>query len=234
MEPGAPPIVHETAWLVSGLVLMVAAAVAVWFWQRGRPPLVWAFALGALVWASAFGLRVSVQIAFGLPATSSAGVGVLAAVFDCAAAWLVVSRTRLKKADWDGAVAFGLGFGAVEAFLAGTGTAIAMLVLARSRSRLSEDAVSAISNGFGSSFLGIPVIILDRFAGLAVCVAVAVLVIYAVRMRDWRWLAAAFAYKATLGVVAALDGATLDALAWVGFAVLGVFLARAMRPRFSV
>jgi hypothetical protein len=57
-------------------------------------------------------------------------VGLLTGGFKCAIPLWLVTKTRLRRADWDEAVAFGFGFGGIEAFLMGVvGVVMAALLV---------------------------------------------------------------------------------------------------------
>ena len=134
-------------------------------------------------------------------------------------------KTRLKRAYWNQAVAFAIGFGAIETFLAGAVTFLVMVAVVRFRELISARSMAAIANAFGS-----PLAIAEQLAGVAVDVFAGIFILYAVRMRQWRWFWIALAYKAGIGAFNAGGGAStvesVARLALAGVALAGVALLR--------
>jgi uncharacterized membrane protein YhfC len=230
---------REPVLLLSGLGLMLAAAAAIFLWQRGRPPLRQFFIWGASAWVIAIVLRTVVQGPVSGPAQRvlndalyCALAGVIIGVFDCGVPFLLTLSTRLRKAGWNQAVAFGIGFGAVDAFLAGLATFLVMVAVMRFRQQISADSMTVISKAFGAQILGIPTVLVQRVAGLAADAVAVCAVVYGVRIENRRWIWSAFAYRSFLGALATWAGlevaaeqpvARLAALGtWVAFAAVGV------------
>ena len=127
----SPP---SAVFLLTGIGMMAVGLIAVVSWRR-RTGASWAaFGLGALAWVGgvapkfAWATPTNALVRQGLdralPGPVAAPVywlyiGLLTGVFECGMALLFVRRSRLKAAGWDEAMAFGIGFGAVEAFLLG-------------------------------------------------------------------------------------------------------------------
>ncbi len=230
----------QPVFLLSGFWLMLFAAAAVVLWRRGRPPLWYEFTCGALAWAGSLVLRTAWQIPVNSVAQRVLGdplfyfyAGLLIGVFECGVPLLLALRTRLKKADWNQAVAFGIGFGAIQAFLAGAATFVVMLAVIRFRQHVSPESMAAISDAFGARVLGIPTVMVERLMGMAVHAFAGVLILYAVRTREWRWFWIAFAYKAAIGTFAGWGGLESAApAAWLAFAVVSLAGLVSLKKRF--
>jgi uncharacterized membrane protein YhfC len=100
-----------------------------------------ALGLGALAWGVAVALKFAWAIPFNPPiytavnqALPSLGVplfalyiGALTGIFEVGLMALLLSYTRLGKAAWPHTLAFGIGFGAIEALLLGVSSLSSML-----------------------------------------------------------------------------------------------------------
>jgi uncharacterized membrane protein YhfC len=128
-------------------------------------------------------------------------VGALTGVFEVGLVWLVMRYTRLGRVSWKRALAFGIGFGAVEAFLLGLsslGTVLAALVVP---SVFPLEALEQISH-LNNVLYGLAPI-LERFFTVLVHALSNVLIFYAVAQRKPRWFWLALIYKTGIDAVAA-------------------------------
>jgi uncharacterized membrane protein YhfC len=212
----APP---SAVFLLTGMGMMTVAVIAImgWRWRTGAP---WAaFGLGALAWTVGVALKFGLSLTTNplirqgldrvLPESASAPVfwmyiGLLTGIFECGVALLFVKRTRLKGAGWDTAVAFGIGFGAIEAFLLGIIQFVGLLTAIAFWGQMPEDARIALTQtpiAFGLAYVPLPVA--ERLSALMAHVFTSVLIIYGVRVRDGRWFWLSFVYKSALDAFAA-------------------------------
>ncbi len=122
-------------YLLTGIGMIAVAVISVGFWKRGRAVSWTALGLGALAWVVSVALKVAWAVPLepngsGTASTPRYRDGPLARcsgyISVCSRGsseggitFLFVKRTRLRRASWDEAVAFGVGFGAVEALLLG-------------------------------------------------------------------------------------------------------------------
>ncbi|HWB13251.1 MAG TPA: YhfC family glutamic-type intramembrane protease [Pirellulales bacterium] len=198
---------------------MAVAVLAVLAWRRWRGASWVAFGLGALAWVVGVALKFGWSLPTNslirqglekvLPQSVSAPafwlyVGLLTGVFECGISLLFVKRTRLKSSGWEGAVAFGIGFGAVEAFLLGLIQFLGLLVAVAIWDRFPEDARTAFSQspiGLGVAYVPLP--IAERLSALLAHVFTCVLIVYGVRAGEQRWFWLAFVYKSVLDAFAA-------------------------------
>ncbi len=198
-------------FFLTGTGMILVALSAVWFWQRGKPPLwpmVW---WGVLAWAVSMALKAVA----GLPMMSFfqrhadnpviwlVG-GLLTGVFECLPPLLLILKTRLRRADFNGAVAFGIGFGGTEAFLMGTVALVQTMLLVAFPNDIPAGVRDALLKQFArTSVTTILLSILERACALAAHCLASVLLIYAVRARRHLWFWLSFAYKSLIDTFAA-------------------------------
>jgi len=151
----------------------------------------------------------------------------------------------LKAAGWKDAVAFGIGFGAAEAFVLGLLTFVGLLAAIGFWEQIPEDAKASLAaeTGYqpGPAVLLLPVA--ERLSALVVHVLTCVLIVYAVRCNHFRWFWLSFLYKAVVDAFAAwailatpmtqsvTDLATFETAGGV-FAALGLACLALLRTRF--
>jgi uncharacterized membrane protein YhfC len=130
--------------------------------------------------------------------------GLLTGVFECVIPLLLILKTRRRRADFNGAAAFGLGFGATEAFLMGTVALVQTMLLVAFADHIPAGMRDALLKQFArSSVATILLSIVERASAIAAHCLASVLLIYAVRTRRQLWFWLSFAYKSLLDAVAA-------------------------------
>jgi uncharacterized membrane protein YhfC len=252
----SPP---SAAFLITGIGMMAVAIIAVGYWRR-RTGASWAaFGLGALAWVVGVALKfawatptnalVRQGLDRALPGSVSGPVywlyiGLLTGVFECGIALLFIRRSRLKAAGWDEAMAFGIGFGAVEAFLLGLIQFVGLLAVIAFSNQVPEDARTAVAQGpMALGIASIPLPVAERLSALVAHVFTSVLIVYGVRVGQWRWFWLSFAYKSALDAFAAwaiLATPFLNSLALLaafeaavgGFAIVGLAGLALLHHRF--
>lgn len=203
------------AVLVPGLgMLLVAAAFLVWALRRGAT---WAYlGLGALAWVVTVAVKFAIAILANPPVQAALFVpgwllasgsllfylyiGALTGVTEVLLTWLLLRYTRMGRVPWSKVLAFGVGFGAVEALLLGLSS-----IAAAVEAIIAPQAVSAAA--FGSLFMAGDLVvglapIIERAATILVHMLCAALLFYGVRSGQSRWLWVAFAWKTLLDAVA--------------------------------
>lgn len=251
----SPP---SAAYLFTGFGMMAVGAVAVLLWKSGKA-VSWAvFGLGALAWVGSVALKVAWALPTNrlvqqglddvLPAWASRPalwlyIGLLTGVFECGITLLFVTRTRLKVAEWDEAMAFGVGFGAMEAFFLGLIGVIGVAAAIIFWDENIDGADKALANLPRSGVVAILSPVVERVLALIAHVFVCVLIIHGVRTGARRWFWAAFAYKTTLDAFAAwatlgtrmtksTGGMVAVVIAVGAFAVLGLVGLADLKKRF--
>jgi uncharacterized membrane protein YhfC len=153
-------------------------------------------------------------------------VGSLTGVFEVVLVWLLVRYTRIGKVTWQKALAFGIGFGAVEALLLGLASTANVLVGLLAPNMVPSDAL--ISLAAANNVLLSLAPISERFFTVLIHIFSNVLIFYAAATRKPGWFWLSFVYKTLLDSVAAwaqLTGlGSLDKI-WAieaGIAVMGI------------
>ena len=198
---------------------MIGVAIAaVLLYRRGRSVSWTIFGLGALAWTISVALKFA--WAFPMNAPVKAGldavlppraadpifwiyIGLLTGIFECGFTLVFVRMTRLRTAEWREAVAFGIGFGAIEAFLLGLLSFVGILLLVVFWDQLPGETKAAVAGRVRGDLLAIPMPVAERVSALVAHVFTCVLIVHGVRVREWRWFWIAFAYKSALDAFAA-------------------------------
>ena len=204
-------------FLLSGLGMILVAAVAVMLAGRGKRPLWRVLGIGAGAWV----IGVALKFAWAIPLNAAIRrglehllgtaasaplywlyVGLLTGIFECGVALLFVRRSQLRNSDWRQAVTFGVGFGAMEAFALGALATISLVVSTMFFDVLPPGAKASLLKSYSSLAL-IPLSIFERIAALLAHVFSCVLIVLGVRLARQRWFWLSFAYKTALDGVAA-------------------------------
>jgi uncharacterized membrane protein YhfC len=200
--------------LIGGLgMILVAAGFLVYAALRklgwrylGLGALAWLLAIILkFVWALALNQTIYTALQSVLPSSLadpifSLYVGALTGLFEVLLLWLVMRYTRLGQMTWSHALAFGIGFGAVEALLLGVQSLLNSLfaIAAPAMLPLGPDLVAQMNNPL---YQLAPVI--ERFFAILLHIFACLLVIYGARTRQARWFWLSFAYKTGIDTVAA-------------------------------
>jgi uncharacterized membrane protein YhfC len=172
--------------------------------------------LGALAWF----VTVAVKVAIALPANPwihqktrllrapwgdtvfNLYVGVLTGITEVAMVWLFLRYTQFGRARWPQVVAFGIGFGAIEALLVGAGSLVSVALAMTIPDKLPKDALEQVAQSAHLSIQLAP--ISERIFACLGHLATNVMLFYAVSRRAPRWFWLAFVYKSAIDAAAAL------------------------------
>jgi len=200
----------EISWLnlLSGLGMIVVGvgAMVYWYFRKRINPIY--FFAGGVLWAVAIaiklimdltissGLQLQVMTAFTpLLAVVVLGFyyGLRTGIFECGIPYLAVRYSRLsERLGFGEAVALGIGFGGTEAVLLGIvalASVAALLLTPGGVERLPASVLEQFS------LIMVPVPILERFLTIFIHTFAIVLVVYAVKRNDFRWLVLSIIYK---------------------------------------
>jgi uncharacterized membrane protein YhfC len=210
----APGAVSPLALLGGIGMILVALGFAAYV---GLRQLGWgALALGGLAWGVTVALKFAWAIPFNPPIYTAVNqtlpslgvplftlyVGVLTGIFEVGVVALLLNYSRLGKAAWPRAIAFGIGFGAIEALLFGVSSLSSMLaamVISVALPPASIEVLARLGN-----ILWVLAPIIERLAAIFIHICSNVLIFYAVNTRRARWFWLAFGYKTAVDALAAV------------------------------
>ncbi|MDI7274393.1 MAG: YhfC family glutamic-type intramembrane protease [Anaerolineae bacterium] len=133
-------------------------------------------------------------------------VGALTGVFEVGVTYLALRYTRLGRAPWGSALAFGIGFGAVEAGLLAVSPLVSALAALTSPASLPPGLLTELAR-VNDPLLGLAPV-WERFFAVWIHVFSNVLIFHALAARRPRWFWLAFVFKTAVDTVAA-GGQTL-------------------------
>jgi uncharacterized membrane protein YhfC len=213
-------------------------------------------ALGALAWVVTVAIkfawalplnsRIYSALTGGLPGGIGAGlfdlyVGLLTGFTEVAIVWLVMRYTRLGKTTWERALAFGIGFGAIEAFLLGLGSLASALVAILAPQMIPPEAMTQLAV-MNNVLYGIAPIV-ERFFTIWVHIFCNVLIFFAAAKTQTRWFWIAFWFKSlidavagfaqTSGVIATTEGIWAIEAVVVLWGILGWLGVRWLEKRYG-
>lgn|GEM_PF-972251 len=201
-------------FLLSGIGMIVVAIAAVMYWKKYSGVLWSFFFWGALAWIVGVTLKAGAsiptptiinQVRNVLPRTFAEPVlwiyiGLLTGIFECGATLGFAYIQKIRKANWNQSVGFGVGFGAVEALLVGVGSLLMMVVVIYIPDKLPPEFLKFITSG--NSLWCIPVPIIERVITIPIHALSCVLIIYAVQKQEWKCFYLSFAYKTVVDAIA--------------------------------
>jgi len=208
-----------------GMLALGLGAMALWYFVK-RPKLRY-FAFGAILWAVAiipkyimdFTITQPIQSALlqNMPvaavlAIMSLYVGLRTGLFESGFTYLAVKYTKLSQMDFNEAMALGIGFGGVEAIYTAILSLLTMAVL------MAQPALASLIPPEQLAVSFIPVPILERLFTLFCHVFATILVVYAVKLNDLRWLGLSILFKTVL------DGALLPLQHVFGTGLSGIYI----------
>jgi uncharacterized membrane protein YhfC len=215
-RPGEIEIATVSPLALLGGLGMIAVAIGFVIYAALRR-LGWGYlGLGALAWV----VTVALKFAWAIPINPSVYnglydalpeviaaplfylyVGALTGIFEVAIVWLVMRYTRLGRVSWNRALAFGIGFGAVEALLLGLSSLATVLAALVAPGIFPLEALEQVSR-LNNILYGLSPIA-ERFFTVLVHILSNVLIFYAVAQRKPRWFWLALIYKTGIDAVAA-------------------------------
>lgn len=225
--------------LVPGLgMILVAIAFIIYSLRKGGT---WSYlGLGALAWAVTVAIKMLIALVANSPIYQALYnpdslwapgsilfylyIGALTGLTEVLLTWLVLRYTRLGRAPWNKALAFGVGFGAFEALLLGLGSLLGMLVGLLAPQTLPAAAMGSMVQANNLLFDLAPIV--ERIATIFVHILCNVLLFYGVVTLRSRWLWVSFAFKTLLDSVAGfaqLWGVGTVERIWIIEAVIIIF-----------
>jgi len=126
-------------------------------------------------------------------------VGALTGLTEVLLIWLLLRYTRLGKAPWAKALAFGVGFGAFEALYLGYEYLASIVTVLANPQAVSEAGLANLTLLNNPLFLLAP--IADRIGALLVHIFCCVLLFYGVASGQARWLWLSFVFKSLVDAI---------------------------------
>lgn len=199
-----------------GMILVGVAAIILW---KSKKKVGWKyFGFGALVWAIAISLKLLMDLiitpsisvwlnSYGAAVLISGiglYVGLRTGLFESGLSYLAVSKTKFRKMNLNQAMAFGIGFGSVEAILLGLSGAVNLAVFIMSPG-LASSLPAATQASLDLPTLSLFAPIIERVFTLLIHVFSSLLVIYAVLSGKIRYLVYSILFKSLVdGMIPAL------------------------------
>jgi len=203
-------------FLLSGAGMMLAGLLPLMWW-RYRTLVPWRdFFLGSAMWALAVSIKLvmdfsvtplfvgwlsGIYTALGIAIITGAYVGLRTGFFESGFTYMAAARTRMKRYDFQQAVAFGLGFGCAEAFLLGLSSFLNISVILAFPQII--DLMPAAQRVAVLEALSMPSIaaiapVIERVSTIMVHVFCSVLVIQSVRTGRAAYFMSAFLIKTAI------------------------------------
>ncbi|MBM3304140.1 MAG: YhfC family intramembrane metalloprotease [Candidatus Aenigmarchaeota archaeon] len=200
--------------MLAGIGMMAVAIVAVTYWKRKtNVPWKW-FGYGALVWVAAIAVKVVMDFTMTPPlqsgmfslygmaaafAAMSFYVGLRTGFLESGFSYLFArKKARKAKITFNEAIAFGIGFGAIEAFLLGLSSFLSILVLFLYPQILDQlDVVTkdmVLSSLSQETLIVVPAIV-ERIAAIFIHTFAAVLVIASANTKRMKYVWGSVVYK---------------------------------------
>jgi uncharacterized membrane protein YhfC len=201
------------AYLGIGAAAWIGTVVLKFVWAVSANPPIYAALTGALP-------KVAANIVF------SIYVGALTGIFEVLGTWLLLRYTKLGRVPWARALAFGIGFGAVEAVLLGANSLIGVVTAIVSPSALPLETLEQIAHQTTALYIAAPV--WERTFTVLIHIFANVCLFYGVVRQRARWLWVAFAFKTAIDSVAAW--AQFGLLATVG----GIWIVEGIVAAFGI
>ncbi|MGE5298215.1 MAG: YhfC family glutamic-type intramembrane protease [Acidobacteriaceae bacterium] len=194
-------------------MVVVAVAFIVFARYKGGP---WRYmALGALLWAATIivkqllstVLEPTVYGALYVPDKLWASgsvlfyvyVGLLTGATEVFLTWLLLRYTRLGRIPWTKVLAFGIGFGSIEALYLGFTYLVTLIPAISDPNSIPESALKNLQT-FSSPLLSVPIVV-ERIGSILAHIFCSALLFYSVISGKVRWMFVSFAFKSLLDAV---------------------------------
>jgi len=204
-------------FVIPGLGMIAVALIFIIYWRRKSLSPWFFFLWGGLAWFVAIVLKAGFAIPLNrkiigfldhsFPSDLASPlswiyIGLLTGVFECGITLLFAMRRSIKGAIWKNVVAFGIGFGSIEALLVGMAALVGFLAAILVPTKLPPQVLAQFQAS-GIGLLVIPAPIIERIAAILLHTFSCILIIYALRMRKWGWFWLSFIYKTGIDSLAA-------------------------------
>lgn len=196
-------------------MMLVAIAFVVYALRHGGT---WGMlGMGGLAWVVTVAIKFAIALAVNPTVSKAIGVpgnlwapgnlllyvylGSLTGLTEVLLTWWLLHHKRLSRAPWNKAVAFGIGFGALEALLLGVLSFVSMLSGLLSPQSFNAETLAALARSNDLLYDLAP--ITERLAIVFVHLFCNVLLFYSVMKGQARWMWLSFVYKSAVDAIAA-------------------------------
>ncbi len=199
-------------FLAPGAAIILVSVLSVFYWWKKKKVSLTFFFAGAVAWVVAALLKMVAALPrraiiaslhqnfppFIAEPASWLYFGLLTGVFECGVVLIMIWLfPPLQHQSWEQAAGFGIGFGAFEALIIGTGSLLAgIMVLVKTG---SAQGANLIANP-----LLIPEPVIERALFIVIHMAAAVAIVFAWLKKDWKWFWLAFTYKTVVEAITSM------------------------------
>lgn len=198
--------------ILSGIGMLLVGAIAPFLWWWRKKIEIKFFLYGLLLWVIAISPKFIMDLTltnylsnylkgFGdavYVILAGLYVGLRTGLLESGLSYLIILKTKIKEINLDQAIAVGIGFGAVEALFLGFSSFMNVLVFLLYPdliNKISESQREVILQQLNQPSIVIPAPILERTFTLIIHIFAILLLFYAIRRTDIRYLLASILYK---------------------------------------
>jgi uncharacterized membrane protein YhfC len=227
--------------MLSGIGMILIAVFSILYWRHKTKVKTKFFLAGAGIWIIAIIIKILMDLTItfplqqgilavgglaGLLVGASVYVGLRTGLLESGLSYFGIIKTELKKMTYKEAVAFGIGFGAFEALIIGFSSFLNILIFVLMPEIVAtipvEYQAGLIQQLSASSLFILPALI-ERIAATFMHIFAAVLVVYAIRSKQLKYLWYSVAYKTVVdGIVPVLVFALSPATSLVGAYIIEI------------
>ncbi len=203
-------------FLVSGIGMVFVGVLSFLIWNKRRKVDFSFYLLGGACWVGAIVLKFGFAAIFnqrvkvvvegifkGLTGNIVYYIytGLLTGIFECGMVLLFLFIIKsLKEMDFEETVAFGIGFGAIEAIVLGFSSIVSVTMIALFPESMPAKVLNMIDP---SKLWVIPAPIVERISAIIIHIFSTALIVYAFLTKRFRWFWASFVYKTFVDSIAA-------------------------------
>ncbi len=199
-------------FLVPGAAIIFISLFSVFYWWKKKRVAFFFFLAGAVAWVVAALFKMVAALprraiiaslhqnfpSFIAEPASWLYFGLLTGIFECGILLIMIWLfTPLQHQSWEQAVGFGIGFGAFEALVIGTGSLLAGILV------LAKTGTAQGANPIANPVL-LPEPAIERALFIVIHAAAAVAIVFAWMRKDWKWFWLAFIYKTVVEAITAM------------------------------
>ncbi len=204
------------AFLLSGLGMMLVGIAPV-LWWRYRTLVPWKdFWLGVVLWMAAIGTKIVMDLTvtgpflntmggiyttFGIAIISGAYVGLRTGILESGLTYIAGIKSRIKKFDFEQAVALGLAFGCAEAFFIGITSFIntsVIFVFPQMLNLMTAAQKASVLQQLSLPSIAAVAPVIERLSVVAVHAFCSILVIYTIKRGRARYFMVSFLARVLL------------------------------------